>query len=213
MKCEDRRYEKSAADLALMASVDPARIASQFNPMTVPIQFISPSIFTLTVVLAIGLVFFIRASTKDRTETARYATEMDDVTLLETLQHYFANRAYQVTEVNPESGSISLKGKVGASIFMAIFLGSLAAIGFACLALVLAIAYPQLGYWPYGLLALSPLASWFYWQGSTRIEQVDFQVRSADVEQSGAQLRVSAHRDELAVLESQLALKRKETES
>ena len=49
--------------------------------MTVPIQFISPSIFTLTVVLAIGLVFFIRASTKDRTETALYATEMDDVSL------------------------------------------------------------------------------------------------------------------------------------
>ena len=185
--------------------------------MTVPIQFISPSIFTLTVVLAIGLVFFIRASTKDRTETALYATEMDDVSLLATLQQYFANRAYQVTAVNAESGSISLKGKVGASIFMAVFLGSLAGIGFACLALVLAIAYPQLGYWPYGLLALSPLASWFYWQGSTRIEQVDFQVRSTadsnrDDERSGTQLWVSAHRDELAVLESQLALKRKETE-
>ena len=100
---------------------------------------------------------------------------------------------------------------------MAVFLGSLAGIGFACLALVLAIAYPQLGYWPYGLLVLSPLASWFYWQGSTRVEQVDFQVRStadsiSDVERSVTQLWVSAHRDELAVLESQLALKRQETE-
>ncbi|MGD1943125.1 MAG: cofactor assembly of complex C subunit B [Leptolyngbyaceae cyanobacterium] len=186
--------------------------------MTEPIQLISPSIITLTVVLAIGLVFFIRASTKDRFDKESYSTEMDDIALLETLQQYFANRAYQVTAANPESGSISLKGKVGASIFMAIFLGSLAGIGFACLALVLAIAYPQLGYWPYGLLILSPLASWFYWRGSTRVEQVDFQVTSVGdsttrgLEQSGAQLRVSAHRDELAVLESQLALKRKETE-
>ncbi|MGD1942696.1 MAG: cofactor assembly of complex C subunit B, partial [Leptolyngbyaceae cyanobacterium] len=57
--------------------------------MTVPFQLISPSIFTLTVVLAIGLVFFIRASTKDRTETALYATELDDQNNLATLQQKF----------------------------------------------------------------------------------------------------------------------------
>lgn len=184
-------------------------------------RFIPPSIFGLTFLLAIGLFFFIRASTKDRTETALYVTTLEDVTLLEKLQQYFSRRSYRVTEVNPQSGKISLAGQVGASIFLATFLGSLAAIGLLCLALVLSLSAPQLGTWPYGLLLLSPLASWFYWRGATRVEQVSFQVLtgkgeepypSAAASAGKTGLQVTAHRDELAALAAQLPLKRQEAE-
>jgi len=189
--------------------------------MTTLDRFIPPSIFGLTFVLAIGLFFFIRASSKDRTETALYVTSLEDVTLLEKLQAYFANRAYRVTKVDADSGQISLEGKVGASILLAIFLGSLAAIGLLCLALVLTISAPQLGNWPFGLLLFAPLASWFYWRGATRVEQVSFQVlpesegdRSDDAGAAPKQtrLQVTAHRDELAALGSQIPLKRQEAE-
>lgn len=186
--------------------------------MTSVDRFIPPSIFGLTFLLAIGLFFFIRASTKDRTETALYVTALEDVTLLEKLQQYFSRRAYRVTAVHPESGKISLEGQVGASVFLAIFLGGLAGIGLLCLALVLTMAAPQLAAWPYGLLLLSPLASWFYWRGATRVEQVSFQVLTDDGERSdeaaavNTRLQVTAHRDELASLRSQLPLKRQEAE-
>jgi len=184
--------------------------------MTTFERYIPPSIFGLTFVLAIGLFFFIRASTKDRTETARYVTQLDDVTLLEKLQGYFANRVYRVTQVDADSGQISLEGMVGASVFLAIFLGGLAGVGLLCLALVLTISAPQLGNWPYGLLLLAPLASWFYWRGATRVEQVSFQVSPAiagpDSAPPQTQLQVTAHRDELATLVSQIPLKRQEAE-
>ncbi|MBD0390148.1 MAG: cofactor assembly of complex C subunit B, partial [Nostoc sp. C3-bin3] len=38
---------------------------------------ILPSTFVLTFLLAVGLFFFIRASTKDRTETARLISEQE----------------------------------------------------------------------------------------------------------------------------------------
>ena len=187
--------------------------------MTSTFDFALPSAFGLTFLLFIGLGFFIRASTKDRTERTLYTTQLGDVAVMEALKEYFEGRAYRVTKVDAETGEIALKGTVGASIFLAIFLGSLAAIGLFCLALVLAIAFPRLGYAPYGLLLLAPLASWFYWRGAIRVEQVTFQLMDAHTTDPEAisdgnetLLLMAAHRDELAVLESQLPLKRIETE-
>jgi hypothetical protein len=182
------------------------------------VDFALPSAFGLTLLLLVGLGFFIRASTKDRTETALYVATLDEVSLMAALQKYFASRAYRVTAVNDNTGQIFLAGTVRASIFLAIFLGSLAAIGLFCLGLVLAIAFPGLGYSPYGLLVLSPIASWFYWRGSTREEQVSFQLIDSttalpiSTAEDETLLSMSAHRDELAVLESQVPLKRVETE-
>lgn len=187
--------------------------------MTSIFDFALPSAFGLTFLLFIGLGFFIRASTKDRTERALYGTQLDDVAVMEALQEYFEGRAYRVTKVDADTGEIALEGTVGASVFLAVFLGSLAATGLFCLALVLAIAFPRLGYAPYGLLLLAPLASWFYWRGATRVEQVTFQLMDANTAAPEAisvnhqtVLAMAAHRDELAVLESQVPLKRIETE-
>ena len=176
-----------------------------------------PSTFGLTCLLFVGLGFFIRASTKDRTEIAAYHSKLDDVTLLETLQGYFASRSYQVTCIEPESGRISLEGMVRASIFLAVFLGMLAGVGFFCLALVLATSQPAWGYAPYSLVLIAPAAPWFYWQGATRLEVVTFQLDTCQDdndkyqgEQKTTKLLVEAHRDELSALESQLPLKRVE---
>ncbi len=174
-----------------------------------------PSAFSLTFLLFIGLTFFIRASTKDRTEQAQYLTDLNDVELMTALQDYFAKRAYQVTQVDETTGQISLVGMVQASPFLAVFLGLLAAIGLLCLALVVTIAIPDLGSIPYGLLLLAPLASVFYWKGATRPESVVFRLLSSETEKEGSPktaLRIRAHRDELAVLESKLPLKRQGVE-
>ena len=180
-------------------------------------DFALPSAFGLTFLLFIGLGFFIRASTKTRIETATYISELDDVTLLETVQNHFTARAYQISQVEPDLGRMSLKGMVQASVFLAIFLGMLAGIGFFCLALVLAIAFPNWGYAPYGLLLASPSAPWFYWKGSTRSETVTIQLDGVGNEASAAdgassKLLIAAHRDELIALESQTSLKRIEAE-
>ena len=180
--------------------------------MTLPYDFALPSAFGLTFLLFVGLGFFIRASTKDRTETASYVSELDDVSLLETIKNHFTSRAYQVTAVEPEQGRVTLRGMVKASIFLAIFLGMLAGIGLFCLTLVLMIALPGWGYTPYLLLLATPVAPWFYWKGATRLESVSFQLTSHNENpnsiQKQATLLVSAHRDELIALESQVPLKR-----
>lgn len=177
-------------------------------------DWVLPSTFGLTCLLFIGLGFFIRASTKDRTETALFHSELGDVALLERLQQYFSSRAYQVSEVDADSGRVTLTGTVGASVFLAVFLGGLAGVGLGCLSLVIAIAQPNWGTSAYALLLGAPAASWFYWRGATRQESVVFQLDPPNQKSErkdalkGTELMVSAHRDELITLVSKLPLKR-----
>ncbi len=166
------------------------------------------STFILTLLLGVGLMFFIRAATKDRTEWGQYETPWDEVTLLERLQRYFSDRAYQVHGVDPEAGEIRLLGWVRASAALAVFLSLLAAVGLACFALVLALLWPQGGWAFGGLVLLAPLAGVFYWRGASRQEAVTFRVRPTEA--GGSTLQVSAHRDELLTLQTQLGLQRLE---
>ncbi len=53
---------------------------------------ILPSTLLLTVLLSVGLFFFIRASTKDRLEIAQLVSEQDEAALLPQLQEYFRLR-------------------------------------------------------------------------------------------------------------------------
>ncbi len=172
------------------------------------------SIFFLTLLLAVGLGFFLRASTKDRTEQAEFLTPWDQAVLLEKLKQYFAARSYQVTAVDPDQGRISLIGIVQASWVLAAFLSLLAAIGLGSIALVLALTFPQGGWGFAGLVLLSPLVGLFYWRGATRPETVSFQMAALEDTALEAETRlwVSAHRDEMATLQSQLGLKRTEAE-
>ena len=171
---------------------------------------ILPSILTLTLLLSVGLLFFIRASVKDRTQAVKLASEQAESSLVAQLQQYFKERSYRVTTVDPEQNQVTFEGFVRPSVFLAIFLTLLAAIGMLCLGLVLSMLLPKQGVIFLGLVLLSPAAGVFYWKRAARIEQVSLKVEAADSEKpdSPSQITVIAHRDELLELERALHLKR-----
>ena len=165
------------------------------------------STFFLTLLLAIGLFFFIRASFKDRTTTLTFAVPETESALLEQLKQYFHSRAYQVTGIEPEQSQINLVGFVRPSIFLAVFLSCLAAVGILCFDLLLAFTTPDYWMWSLGLLAIAPIAGVIYWQRAGRQESVSFQIQPHDSVQSvGSRLVVTAHRDELLHLRKSLGL-------
>lgn len=168
-----------------------------------------PSIFFITVLLLIGLFFFIRASVKDRTQEVKLiAPDAEDVTLNQ-LEAYLKQRAYQLVGMNREQAQLTFEGIVRPSLALAIFLMLLAAVSLLCLSLVVAIQWPTIGIWATGLVVLSPLTLLFYWKKAQRSEQVLLKVESlSEAEPSTPESRtlvtVTAHRDELAALKSAL---------
>ncbi|AFY67365.1 cofactor assembly of complex C subunit B [Geitlerinema sp. PCC 7407] len=169
-----------------------------------------PSTLFLTVLLSIGLFFFIRASVKDRTQSVALASEQPEEVLMPQLRQYFAQRAYQVTSVDKQKNQVTFEGFVRPSRFLAGFLTLLAALGMLCLALVLSMVLPQVGLLSLGLVALAPLAGWFYWQRAGRPEQVSLRLQAggdaASTGRGGSILSVTAHRDELLALQEALSL-------
>lgn len=181
--------------------------------------FVLSSTAFLTVLMAIGLVFFIRASAKDRTEIAKLVTERSQDSLLEQLRDYFAQRSYRVTAIDAERNQVTFEGFVRPSYFLAAFLSVLAAVGILCLSLVLSLLFPAAGNVFLGLVLLAPLAGVFYWQRAGRSEQVSLRVDTLNASSSATDsfmphslLTVQAHRDELAELQRALNLKLLESE-
>ncbi len=168
-----------------------------------------PSTFFLTLLLSIGLFFFIRASTKDRTEVAKLTTDAGEDVFLPQLTAYFEQRAYQVVATDPQQQQVTLSGFVRPSWFLAIFLSLLAGLGILCLGLVLSMIVPQLTAVWLGLVVLAPAAGVFYWQRAGRSEQVSLRVEAIAASNGETQtvLTVTAHRDEVAELQRSLNLK------
>lgn len=189
------------------------------------------STFFLTVLLLIGLVFFIRASTKDRIEVAQLITHHEQEHVLEQLQRYFSERAYRLVEADPNRDLVTFEGFVRPSWFLAIFLSALAAVGLLCLSLVLTYLFPETSPALLAVVLLSPGAGVFYWKRSARLEQVSLRVEAlgesslkydqsvasnADADDSSASAKtgilVRGHRDELTELQRSLNLKRLDVE-
>lgn len=172
------------------------------------------STFFLTLLLLVGLFFFLRASVKDRTEQAEFVAVGSEDWLLGQLQDYFSRRAYQVASLNAAESLVTFEGFVRPSWFLAIFLSLLAAVGLSCLALVLSLILPAGSSWLLLLPLLAPAAGWFYWKGAGRIERVLLQVGSkGEVEgESSLLIAVTAHRDELRQLKETLPFLRKNNE-
>jgi hypothetical protein len=168
---------------------------------------IVPSTFLLTLLLSVGLFFFIRASTKDRTEQAKLVSEQDEAALMNQLKDYFRSRAYRVTSVDKENNQVTFEGFVRPSLFLATFLTFLAAVGFACLSLVLSQLFASQSPFFLVLVLLSPLSGIFYWRKAGRKEKVSLKMDSTHNEQhSSSIITVIAHRDELAELQKALQL-------
>lgn len=166
------------------------------------------STFLLTLLLLVGLFFFIRASVKDRTQVASFVSDQSDLVTAQQLNQYFADRAYRVTQVNPTQNEVALEGNVRPSLFLAIFLSGLAAVGSLCLALVLSVLLPAYTNVLLGLVLLAPLAGVFYWQKAGRSEGVRLKIESiAPTETGQSRVTITAHRDELAALRRTLPLR------
>ncbi|MCF4969527.1 cofactor assembly of complex C subunit B [Nostoc sp. CMAA1605] len=166
------------------------------------------STFLLTLLLLVGLFFFIRAATKDRTQTAQLISEQDEAVFMPQLQAYFLSRAYRVIEIDQVQNRVVFEGYVQPSIFLAVFLTFLAAVGLVCLSLVLSFLFPQLSPIFLGLLILSPVSGMLYWQKAGRIETVLLQFEpKSNTQESLSRITVTAHRDELAELQKALPWK------
>ncbi len=171
------------------------------------------STLLLTVLLTVGLAFFIRASAKDRTQVSRLVAEQSQESLLEQLQAYFTERSYRIADVDAATNVVTFEGMVRPSLFLAVFLTGLASVGMLCLALVLALLFPRWSSAFPGLAVLAPLAGMFYWKKAGRAEQVLLQVETVAVDDQPDLLSyqslvtVTAHRDELIELRRSLPLK------
>lgn len=179
------------------------------------------STLLLTGLMVIGLVFFIRASTKDRIEVAQFGSVRPAEPLQQDVMTYFQGRSYrpiqrEVAATESVSAAESAEGTKGApaavtvagfvspSIFMAVFLSGLAGVGLACLALILMTLFSSLGGGIFVLVAIAPLAGIFYWRKSSRPEAVTFKVAPTSIPDSEfvSTLTVQGHRDEIAELQN-----------
>lgn len=165
------------------------------------------STLLLTLLSCVGLFFFIRASTKDRIQQVKFVSDSSETSLMTQLQQYMQQRSYQVTRVDAENNSVTFEGFVRPSVFLAIFLSILAAIGFLCLALVWSILFPSWSQVFLSLVFLSPAAGIFYWKKAARNEQVSLKLENTSSEQQQSQVTVIAHRDEVIEMARSLKLK------
>ncbi len=166
------------------------------------------STFVFTLLSLIGLIFFIRASVKDRTQTLQFIADSPEESLLNQLQDYFLQRAYRISSVDVDQQQINFQGLVRPSSFMAVFLTLLAILGIICLILVLSFMYPSFsaGFW--GLILLSPIAGIFYWQKAGRVENISLKVDvlPADKPETACLISIIGHRDELNELKRSFSL-------
>lgn len=170
--------------------------------------FIIPSTLLLTLLMLVGLFFFIRASVKERRQEVKLVSEQAEASLLVQLQQYLQERSYKVAKVDQEHNSVTFEGIVRPSVFLAIFLTLLAAVGMLCLALVMSLLLPNLSVMFFWLVLLSPAAGFFYWKRAGRKEQVSLKMEATkSSSQLQSQITVVAHRDELLELQRALQLK------
>ncbi|WP_069789312.1 cofactor assembly of complex C subunit B [Cyanobacterium sp. IPPAS B-1200] len=162
------------------------------------------STFLLTILLMIGLFFFIRASTKDRIEVVTLRCPESEDSILAYLRDYFQQRSYQVKAIDGERNKVTLEGLVSPSIFLAVLLSFLAGCGLFSFSLVLQMLFhPEIN-WFLGLIILSPIAGFFYWKGSKRVEEVAFRIDNVvdEEEKKETVFTIQAHRDELINLQT-----------
>ena len=106
------------------------------------------STLLLTILLSIGLFFFLRASSKDRTTIVEISSSQQPVKVLNGLCEWLNLRGWKQTGGDFEKRILIFKGQVVSSKFLAIFLGFLGGFGSCALGLVIIQIYPVLGWWP-----------------------------------------------------------------
>lgn len=178
------------------------RILKSFSTKIVLEQSAITSTLLLTLLLMVGLFFFIRASIKDRTEQLEFLAMEPEESIFERLQTYFEQRAYRIVDVDGVNSVVTYEGFVPPSGFIAVFLSLLAALGLVCIALVLTLLYPDIGFSTLAIALFAPAAGLFYWRKAGKLEKVILQItpKTPITEQPTQLITVTAHRDELIQL-------------
>ena len=161
------------------------------------------STLVLTLLLAIGLVFFLRAASKDRTTVVEVRSSRPPLEVLGRLSEWLLQRGWQAESSDPERRHLCFRAQVAASPWLAVLRSLRGAAGAACLALVLRQLLPPLGWWPLLLALLGPAAGMIYRNRARRAETLELRLISHD-SATGSALRLRAHRDELIALELEL---------
>lgn len=166
-------------------------------------SIVLPSTLLLTLLLATGLVFFLRASSKDRTMAMVISSYRPSLKLLGHLDRWLAERGWQVVRTHPEQRHLVYEGHVAASVPLAALLALLGCCGGVALGLVIIQVAPNSHLWPLALGLLGVAAAPIYLRRAQRREQLQIRLLTPDqVVPSCLMMRV--HRDELLVLEAEL---------
>ena len=91
------------------------------------------STLLLTSLMGIGLGFFLRAASKDRTTTVDVNSSRPPVEVLDGLNHWLLARGWQARGGDPERQVMRFEGAVASSLPLAVLLSSLGAVGAASL--------------------------------------------------------------------------------
>ena len=159
----------------------------------------------LTILLAIGLGFFLRAASKDRTTVVDIQSPLPALEVLKGISFWLEERGWKKNGGNAEEKLLIFNGNVASSTFLVIFLSCLGGLGSACLGLVLIQLYPSLNWWPLLLAAIgAPLAGIVYRKKSKREESLEVKLLSSD-QSNISILRIRAHRDELIAIQLELS--------
>ncbi len=168
-------------------------------------QSVFSSTLFLTILLAIGLVFFLRAASKDRTTIVDVQSPLPPLEVLNGISFWLEERGWKNNGGNIEEKLLLFNGSVASSTFLVIFLSCLGGIGAACLGLVLIQLYPSLSWWPLLLSAIgSPVAGFVYRIKSKREESLELKLLSSELSNISI-LRIKAHRDELIAIQLELS--------
>ena len=159
----------------------------------------------LTILLAIGLGFFLRAASKDRTTIVDVQSPLPPLEVLKGISSWLEERGWKKNGGNVEEKLLIFSGNVASSVFLVVFLSCLGGVGSACLGLVLIQLYPSLSWWPLLLAVIgAPLAGIIYRTKSKREESLEVKLLSSDISDISI-LRIKAHRDELIAIQLELS--------
>lgn len=162
------------------------------------------STLLLTLLLAVGLAFFLRAASKDRTTVVEVHSPRPAIEVLEGLSDWLTGRGWLTDSADPERQILRFRGQVQASQPLAVLLSLLGGTGAACLGLVLRQVLPSLGWWPLLLGLLGPAAGLLYLRRAARAESLELRLVQESGPGGGSTLRLRAHRDELIAMEVEL---------
>ena len=159
----------------------------------------------LTILLTVGLVFFLRAVSKDRTTVVDVQSPLPPLEVLNGVSFWLEERGWKRNGGDVEEKLLLFNGSVASSTFLAIFLSCIGGLGSASLGLVLIQLYPALSWWPLLLAAIgAPLAGFIYRLKSKREESLELKLLSSELSNISI-LRIKAHRDELIAIQLEVS--------